>query len=103
LKNSIKDKNFKNILFASKSLKIRDLLFYYKKDNRASISFIVNKSKGSAVLRNKFKRRCRSLFFNFYNHKLKNIQIIVRPTLNLENNFSWKELKLTFENFCSKL
>jgi len=103
LKNSIKDKNFKNILFASKSLKIRDLLFYYKKDKNNGISFIINKNKGNAVLRNKFKRRCRSLFYNFYNHELNNLQIIVRPVSNLENNFSWKELKLTFENFCSKL
>ena len=61
MKNSIPNQEFKRTLFNSKSLLVRDLLFYYQK-NKAGISFIVNRKKGNAVLRNLFKRRCRALY-----------------------------------------
>jgi len=103
LKNSITNKNFKKILFSKKSLQIRDLLFYYQKSDTPAISFIINRNKGNAVFRNLFKRRCRSLFYRFFKKNLSNIKIIVRPKNCLKNNYDWKELTLSFEEFCSKL
>jgi len=103
LKHSISNRDFKKILFTTKSLKIRDLLFYYKKNNKSEISFIINRNKGNAVMRNLFKRRCRSLFAKYKKNNLKKMQIIIKPINNLKNNYSWKELSLSFENFCIKL
>jgi len=100
LKNSISNQEFKRILFNSKSLLVRDLLFYYQK-NKVGISFIVNKKKGSAVLRNLFKRRTRALYQQ--NNSLQNFQVIIKPVNSLKNNYSWKELKLSFDTFSSKL
>jgi ribonuclease P protein component len=100
LKNSISNQEFKRILFNSKSLLVRDLLFYYQK-NKVGISFIVNKKKGSAVLRNLFKRRSRALYQQ--NNSLQNFQVIIKPVNSLKNNYSWKELKLSFDTFSSKL
>ena len=102
MKDSIPNQDFKNILSQSQSLLIRDLLFYY--DNQPSaISFIVNRKKGGAVLRNQFKRRCRALFNSYKNNELKNMRIIIKPNKVLKNNYSWKELNLSFESFFSKL
>tara|TARA_B100000945_G_scaffold314017_1_gene310987 strand:- start:463 stop:780 length:318 start_codon:yes stop_codon:yes gene_type:complete len=103
LKNSITNKSFKKILFSTKSLQIRDLLFYYQKSDSPAISFIINRNKGNAIVRNLFKRRCRSLFNNVFKKNLSNIQIIIRPKNCIKNNYAWKELKLSFEEFCSKL
>jgi len=100
LKNSISNQEFKRTLFNSKSLLVRDLLFYYQK-NKVGISFIVNKKKGSAVLRNLFKRRTRALYQQ--NNSLQNFQVIIKPVNSLKNNYSWKELKLSFDTFSSKL
>jgi len=100
LKNSISNQEFKKTLFNSKSLLVRDLLFYYQK-NKIGISFIVNRKKGSAVLRNLFKRRCRALYQQ--NNSFKKIQVIIKPANSLKNNYSWKELKLSFDTFSSKL
>ena len=100
MKNSISNQEFKRTLFNSKSLLVRDLLFYYQK-NKAGISFVVNRKKGNAVLRNLFKRRCRALYQQ--NNSLQNFQVIIKPSTSLKNNYSWKELKLSFDTFSSKL
>ena len=55
MKNSISNQDFKQILFTTKSLHIRDLLFYYKNNIKSGVSFIVNRKKGNAVNRNLFK------------------------------------------------
>tara|TARA_Y100001936_G_C15476695_1_gene361453 strand:- start:193 stop:513 length:321 start_codon:yes stop_codon:yes gene_type:complete len=104
LKNSITNKDFKKVLFSSKSLHVRDLLFYYDNQQSSSgISFIVSRKCGKAVLRNKFKRRCRSLYQKLYkNHSIKSA-IIVKPLEPLDNNYSWNELSRSFELFYSKL
>jgi len=103
LKNSITNKNFKKVLFSSKSLHVRDLLFYYDNQLSSGISFIVSRKCGKAVLRNKFKRRCRSLYQKLYkDHSIKSA-IIVKPLEPLDNNYSWNELSRSFELFCSKL
>ena len=102
MKYSISNQEFKNTLFNSKSLLVRDLLFYYNK-NTVGISFIVSRKLGNAVLRNKFKRRCRQLFLQKQNSDLLSIQVIIKPKKNLINNYSWLELTRSFEDFYSKL
>ncbi len=102
MKRSITTKDFKKILFNSKSLLVRDLLFYYQ-DNRSGVSFIVSKKLGNAVLRNQFKRRCRALFLQKNKTYHKTLQIIVRPQKKLQNNYSWNELISTFDEFYIKL
>ena len=103
MKNSISNQDFKQILFTTKSLHIRDLFFYYRNNTNDGISFIVNRNKGNAVTRNLFKRRCRSIFNNYKNNHLKNMQIIIKPIKNLKNNYAWKELNQSFEDFSCKL
>ena len=100
MKNSISNQDFKKTLFNSKSLLVRDLLFYYQ-NNKSGVSFIVNRKKGKAVLRNLFKRRCRALYSQY--EVLNQKQIVIKPKQPLKNNYSWKELKLSFDTFCSKL
>jgi len=102
VKNSISNQDFKKILFYSKSLLVRDLLFYYK-ENDPGISFIVSRKLGKATLRNKFKRRCRNLFIKMEKKNLKNIQLIIKPKKKILNNYSWLELTRSFEEFYSKL
>jgi len=103
LKHSISNQDFKQILFKTKSLHIRDLLFYYRNNIKNGISFIVNRKKGNAVCRNLFKRRCRALFNKNQDAQFQNIQIIIKPMKNLKNNYNWKELKQSFEEFSCKL
>ena len=103
MKNSIANQDFKQILFKTKSLHIRDLLFYYRNNIKNGVSFIVNRKKGNAVCRNLFKRRCRSLINNSQVEQFKNMQIIIKPIKNLKNNYTWKELKQSFEEFSCKL
>ena len=86
----------------NKSLQVRDLLFYYQ-NSGANISFIVSAKKGNAVLRNKFKRRCRGIF-NLYQKKLnQNYSLIIKPQKALKENYSWQELNRAFDRFFSKL
>ena len=58
---------------------------------------------GNAVLRNKFKRRCRALFNKFNKEQLADYTIIIKPQKPLLNNYSWNELSRSFEQFCIKL
>ncbi len=103
MKNSILNKDFKRILYNSKSLHVRDLLFYYDIDPHPGISFIVSRHAGNAVLRNKFKRRCRALFQQYGTAQLKNYKIIIKPKKTIKNHYSWNDLSLSFKEFCTKL
>jgi len=67
------------------------------------ISFIINRKKGLAVQRNLFRRRSRSLFLKHTKIKKCNMQIIIKPLKNLKNNYSWEELRMSFQTFFSKL
>ena len=102
MKSSIVNQDFKKILFNSQSLLVRDLLFYYKKKH-CGIAFILSRKLGNAVIRNKFKRRCRCLFLNAQKNRPEQLQIIVRPQKKLINNYSWIELTRSFEEFYIKL
>jgi len=103
LKNSVINKDFKRVLHNSKSLQVGDLLFYYDIHIKTGLSFIVSRRTGNAVLRNKFKRRCRSLFRSYSAKQLKNYTIIIKPTQPLQGHYSWQDLSRSFERFCIKL
>jgi len=103
LKNSILNKEFKKVLYNSKSLHVRDLLFYYDTNTEEGVSFIVSRRTGNAVLRNKFKRRCRSLFNQYSKNKLRHYKIIIKPTKLITGRYSWNDLSRSFEQFCIKL
>jgi len=103
LKNSVINKDFKRVLHNSKSLQVRDLLFYYDTNTKNGISFIVSRRTGNAVLRNQFKRRCRALFRTYSANQLERYTIIIKPTQALKNHYSWHDLSRSFEHFCIKL
>ena len=103
MKNSILNKDFKRVLYNSKSLHVRDLLFYYDIDAQPGVSFIVSRRTGNAILRNKFKRRCRSLFQKYSANQLKKYKIIIKPQKSIKNHYSWNDLSLSFKEFCTKL
>ena len=87
---------FKIILKKPKSSSCGDLFFQFTPSSNALIGFSVGKSVGGAVLRNRFKRKCRALFFSDF-FKLNSIHLIVRPKVplckikNLHSSF--EELK----------
>ncbi len=64
---------------------------------------MVNSNKGNAVTRNVFKRRCRALFHLKEKDAPQGIQIIIKPIYKLKNNYTWKELTLSFDDFYIKL
>ncbi len=103
MKNSVSNQGFKQLLFHTKSLYIRDLVFYYRTHQKHGVSFIVGRNKGNAILRNAFKRRCRAIVRQNKQLKLKKTQLIVKPIKNLKNNYSWQELNLSFDKFLIKL
>ena len=72
-------------------------------DPHPGISFIVSRRTGNAVLRNKFKRRCRALFQQYHTAQLKNYKIIIKPKKTIKNHYSWNDLSLSFKEFCTKL
>ena len=78
-------------------------MFYYRINQKHGVSFIVGRRKGYAILRNTFKRRCRSIVNQNKQLKLKNTQLIIKPIKNLKNNYSWHELNLSFDKFFIKL
>ena len=67
------------------------------------MSFIINRKKGAAVDRNLFRRRVRSLFTIYTKKNVGQIRLIIKPLKNLKKNYSWEELRLSFQTFFSKL
>ena len=60
---------------------------------KATLGFIVSRTYGHAVLRNQFKRRCRSLFKNLFIKNNITIGLIVIPK---KKNISFKKLSNVF-------
>jgi len=57
--------------------------FYFGFSKKAALGFIVNKKLGSAVERNGFKRKCRSLYSSLLKNQKKQINLIVYPRSKL--------------------
>ena len=62
MKHSLSTAQFKIAFTESKSLRVGDLLFKYKKGVNPTLGLIVSRKYGNAVHRNLFKRRCRAQF-----------------------------------------
>tara|TARA_B100001750_G_C15336494_1_gene510044 strand:+ start:320 stop:586 length:267 start_codon:yes stop_codon:yes gene_type:complete len=62
--------------------KASGVVFHFLLSTKPLIGFAVNKRLGNAVIRNRFKRRCRSLFFskNFSTP----LHLVVQPVVPLE-------------------
>ena len=61
--------------------KTSGVLFYFVLSKKPLIGFAVNKKLGNAVLRNRFKRRCRSLLFS--NKNSFHLRLLVQPVAPL--------------------
>ena len=75
-------------------------MFLYNVGPHPDIGFIVSRKKGIAVARNKFKRRCRSVFRETDIFQRKNLNIIIKPTGTL---VGWKNIKIAFAMLSSKI
>ena len=85
---------------ASKSLIIGDLTFNYAYRSPSLLGLIVSRRYGNSVMRNLFKRRCRSLFRE---HELNNdndIALVVRPN---KQNVSFINMHSAFGKLYDKI
>ena len=88
LNYSIPSVEFNHIMKISKSLLIGDLSFKYTRGPRPTLGLIVSKAYGNSVVRNLFKRRCRSVYNTLFLNNNTNISLIVRPKKPNINNKS---------------
>ena len=75
--------------------KASGILFYFVLSKKSLIGFAVNKKLGNAVLRNRFKRRCRALFFSKKNSF--HLHLLVQPVVPLKEINC---LPLCFDKLC---
>ncbi len=99
MKYSLSPIDFKKVYNNSKSVLIKDIMYYYVKDESPKIGFIVSRKYGNSVKRNLFKRRCRNIFFELIKNNF-NYSIIVQPKTK---NINWKIIKQSFEIIYEKI
>ena len=92
MKNSLSTTQFKVVFAESKSLRVGDLLFKYKKDVNPKLGLIVSRKYGNAVYRNLFKRRCRAQFQVLIESGFSNT-LIITPK---KKNITWAEINTSF-------
>tara|TARA_B100001175_G_C19090212_1_gene440093 strand:+ start:192 stop:500 length:309 start_codon:yes stop_codon:yes gene_type:complete len=95
LKFSISSKDFKNIFAKGQSLKTGDLLFKYIESTSPQIGFVVSRKYGNAIQRNKFKRRCREIFYEKIKQGMK-LQVVIIPK---DKNIDYSEIKKSINSF----
>ena len=83
MKHSLSNAQFKIIFSESKSLRVGDLLFKYKKDVNPKLGLIVSIKYGNAIYRNLFKRRCRAQFKTLIKNGFTNTLIITPNKQNI--------------------
>ena len=99
MKHSLSTAQFKITFSESKSLRVGDLLFKYKKDVNPKLGFIVSRKYGNAVYRNLFKRRCRAQFQVLIKGGFSNT-LIITPK---EKNITWAEINTSFYKLTERL
>ena len=92
MKHSLSSAQFKAVFAESKSLRVGDLLFKYKKDVNPKLGLIVSRKYGNAVYRNLFKRRCRAQFQVLIENGFSNT-LIITPK---KKNITWAEINTSF-------
>lgn len=83
-----KNYDFEKIIKTNKAVRSKYFVLYYKENDNKNYRFgiSVGKKLGNAVLRNKYKRRLRSIIDNnqkLYENDLDYIIILREPSLNL--------------------
>ena len=99
MKHSLSNAQFKIIFAESKSLRVGDLLFKYKKDVDPKLGFIVSRKYGNAINRNLFKRRCRVQFQALVKGGFLNTLIII-PN---RQNIAWAAINTSFNKLVNRL
>ena len=84
----------------SKSLSIGDLSFKYAPRHSSAIGFVVSKRYGNAVVRNLFKRRCRSLFYKIFIKSDAEMAIIIYPKTK---NISYQTIEIALKGLYEKV
>ena len=99
MKHSISTAQFKAIFTESKSLRVGDLLFKYKKTLNPKLGLIVSRKYGNAVYRNLFKKRCRAQFQTLLKNGFTNT-LIITPK---KQNITWAEITTSFIQLTEQL
>jgi|TARA_B110000495_G_C22575852_1_gene346267 ribonuclease P protein component len=99
VKHSLSTAQFKIAFTESKSLRVGDLLFKYKRDINPKLGLIVSRKYGNAVYRNLFKRRCRAQFQALIKNGLSNT-LIITPK---KKNITWAEINTSFYKLTERL
>ena len=99
MKHSLTTSQFNIAFTESKSLRVGDLLFKYKKDINPELGLIVSRKYGNAVYRNLFKRRCRTRFQALINSGFSNT-LIITPK---KKSITWVEIDVSFYNLAKQL
>ena len=97
---SIPSAEFNHVMKISDSLSVSGLSFKYTFRPQPALGLIVSKYYGNAVVRNLFKRRCRSLFRNNLIKRGSCIALIIRPK---KLNISFMDMKAAFESLNEKI
>ena len=92
MKHSLSADQFKVVFTESKSLRVGDLLFKYKKEIDPQLGLIVSRKYGNAVYRNLLKRRCRAQFQILIKNGFTNT-LIITPK---KQNISWAAISTSF-------
>jgi len=83
MKHSLSTAQFNVVFSESKSLRVGDLLFKYKKAVDPKLGLIVSRKYGNGVSRNLFKRRCRAQFQILVRNGFTNTLIITPNNQNI--------------------
>ena len=99
MKHSLSTAQFNVVFSESKSLRVGDLLFKYKKAVDPKLGLIVSRKYGNAVYRNLFKRRCRAQFQVLIKSGFLNT-LIITPK---KRNITWAEINTSFDKLNKQL
>ena len=100
LNRSLSSSRFSHVMKTAKSFSCRNLSFKYVKEGDPGLGFVVSTKYGTAVQRNLFKRRCRSVFRLLFITTGVQASIIVRPK---SNNVSYKSIVSSFSSVYEKI
>ena len=99
MKHSLSNARFNIVFSESKSLRVGDLLFKFKKAVNPKLGLIISRKYGNAVSRNLFKRRCRAQFQTLIKNGFTNT-LIITPK---KQNISWAAISTSFYMLAERL
>ena len=99
MKHSLLATRFKIVFAESKSLRVGDLLFKYKRDVNPRLGLIVSRKYGNSTYRNLFKRRCRAQFQTLIKNGFTNT-LIITPN---QQKITWSAISASFNELTEKL